>query len=172
MFLNGILSFSQEKEFSFTKDGITDFVVTNIDNKTQSELYKKTIDWVDVTFKNPKEVIKAQIENDYIRIEGFSKELLCFNSMGKAFYDANYVIEISFKDGKYKFDLVSITLLNTKSEPNIELKNMNEYYKENGNIRGTYKYFPEIIPMYFNSLNLSLRDFLISNSIPSKKNNW
>ena len=170
--LNGIFSFCQEKEFTFTKDGITDFVVTSVDNKTQSELFKKTLDWIAVTFKNPKEVLKAQIENDFIRTEGYSKELLCFNTMGKTFYDANYLVEISFKDGKYKFDLLSITMLNTKSEPNIELNKMNEYYKENGNIRGTYKYFPEIIPVYFNNLNISLNDFLTNDKIPSKKNDW
>lgn len=167
-----LLGFSQETEFKFTKDGFTDFVIIPVENKNQSELYKKAIDWVAVTFKNPKEVIKVQIENDYIRIEGFSKELLCFNSMGKAFYDANYLIEISFKDGKYKFDVLSITLLNTKSDPNVQLTNMNEYYKENGAIKGTYKYFPEIIPTYFNKLNTELKEFLLSDNIPSKKNDW
>ena len=64
------LSFGQETEFKFTKNGFTDFVVTTIENKTQQELYKKTLDWIQVTYKNPKEVLLAQIENDYIRFEG------------------------------------------------------------------------------------------------------
>ena len=94
--------YSQETEFKFVKEGFTDFVITQCEGKTQSELYKKALDWVSVTFKNPKEVIKAQIENDYIRIEGSSKNLVCFNAMGKSCNTAKYNIEISFKDGKYK----------------------------------------------------------------------
>ena len=79
------LSFGQETEFKFTKEGFTDFVVTQCEGKTQAELYKKALDWVSVTYKNPKEVIKAQIENDYIRIEGSSNSLVCLNILGKKF---------------------------------------------------------------------------------------
>ena len=128
------LSFSQETEFKFDKEGFTDFVVTQCEGKTQVELYKKALDWVSVTYKNPKEVIKAQIENDYIRIEGSSNSLICLNILGKKYNNATYQIEISFKDGKYKFDVTSVNLLGTNSEPKMELQNMNEYYKSNGEI--------------------------------------
>ena len=82
------LSFSQETEFKFDKEGFTDFVVTQCEGKTQAELYKKALDWVSVTYKNPKEVIKAQIENDYIRIEGSSNSLICLNILGKKYNNA------------------------------------------------------------------------------------
>jgi hypothetical protein len=36
-------------------------VVTEIPNKTQSELFKKTLDWVAVTYKNAKEVIGDEV---------------------------------------------------------------------------------------------------------------
>ena len=106
--LIGFCGFAQETEFKFSKEGFTDFVVTEVPGKTQSELYKKAIDWVAVTYKNPKEVIKAQIENDYIRITGVSDNLLLFNAMGKKYYSADYTIEISFKDGKYKFEVLNL----------------------------------------------------------------
>ena len=170
--LIGFSGFAQETEFKFSKEGFTDYVVTEVPGKTQSELYKKAIDWVAVTYKNPKEVIKAQIENDYIRITGVSDNLLLFNAMGKKYYSADYTIEISFKDGKYKFDVTSVNLLGTNSEPKMELQNMNEYYKSNGEIKSTYKYFPDTFPKFFNDLNKELEAFLKSDAIPSKKNDW
>ena len=76
LLVSGIMT-AQETEFKFTKDGFTDYVIGTVPNKTASELYKKSIDWINITYKNPREVIKAQIENDYIRIEGISSSMLC-----------------------------------------------------------------------------------------------
>ncbi len=164
--------YSQETEFKFVKEGFTDFVITQCEGKTQSELYKKALDWVSVTFKNPKEVIKAQIENDYIRIEGSSKNLVCFNAMGKSCNTAKYNIEISFKDGKYKFDVINnIEYLYEAGWAEIRLDKTELYYNKKGEIRSAYKYFPEIAD-YFNNLNFELKEFLISDKIPSKKSDW
>ena len=171
LLINGIVN-AQETEFKFTKDGFTDFVVISIEGKTASELFKKTLDWVSVTYKNPKEVIKAQIENDYIRIEGSSKDLVCFNAMGKSCNTAKYTIEISFKDGKYKFDIIkNIEYLYEAGWAEIRLDKTEIYYSKKGEIRSTYKYFPEIAD-YFNNLNKDLESFLKSETIPSKKSDW
>lgn len=35
------IGYCQEAEFKFTKDGFTDYVVTQCEGKTQSEIYKK-----------------------------------------------------------------------------------------------------------------------------------
>jgi hypothetical protein len=170
--------YSQETEFKFSKDGFTDFVITQCEGKTQTELYKKALDWVSVTFKNPKEVTKAQIENDYIRIEGSSSSLICLNILGKKFNNATYQIEISFKDGKYKFDVIEVKQYTEPSQyssggwTEVGLTNTEAYYNKKGEIRGVFKYFPEFIPPYFNKLNLELKDFLLSDKIPSKKSDW
>jgi len=172
------LSFSQETEFKFNKEGFTDFVVTQCEGKTQAELYKKALDWVSVTYKNPKEVIKAQIENDYIRIEGSSNSLICLNILVKNCSNATYQIEISFKEGKYKFDVIEIKQYTETSQygtggwSEVKLETTELYFRKNGEIRGVYKYFPELIPAYFNKLNLELKDFILSDKIPSKKSEW
>ena len=169
------MSFSQESEFKFEKEGFTDFIVVNCDGKTKEELYKKALDWINITYKNPKEVIKSQIDNEYIRIEGSSESLICSNVKC---YNSKYQIELSFKDGKYKFDIIEITYYvePTKYDRggwgNIEINNVNKYYKDNGNIRNNFKNFPLLIPQYFNSLNLQLHDYLISNSVLIDKSNW
>ena len=104
------IGYAQVTEFTFTKDGLTDYVVTQCEGKTQSEIYKKCIDWIAYTYKNPLSVTQAKIENEYIRIEGIRESLICDNSAlyGKVCRDGKYTLEISFKDGKYKFEILKI----------------------------------------------------------------
>ena len=170
------LSFSQETEFKFTKYGLTDFVVSPVIGKTQNELYKKTLDWVSYTFKEPGEVVKASIENEYIRIEGFSKDLICYSYMGKRCGDTKYEIEISFKDGKYKFDVLSISEYNNMSKSimwsNFDIVNTSGYFDKKGEAKSSYKFIVATVPEHFNNLNLDLKGFLISDGITSKKNDW
>jgi hypothetical protein len=182
LFIN-TLGFAQEREFTFTKDGFTDFVITEVPNKNQSELYKKALDWVAVTYNNPKEVIKAQIENDYIRIEGIKSSAICTKILlTTECDDTKYQIEISFKDGKYKFDVISIeqyikpskysSIYGWRDTVIASPGGASAFYREDGEIRSMYKYYPTQIPKIFNDLNSSLKDFLNSNSIPSKKSDW
>jgi hypothetical protein len=113
LLLLSMIGFSQETEFKFTKNGFTDFVVTQVDGKNQSELYKKVLDWVQVTYKDPKEVIKAQIENDYVRIEGFRDNTICNEALGmKNCWSIRYQIEIYVKDDKYKLNMDHSHLIN------------------------------------------------------------
>ncbi len=64
---------AQETEFTFTADrGMTDFIVTQVEGKTAPEIYKKVIDWIKITYKNPNEVILSTIENEYVRFEGIT----------------------------------------------------------------------------------------------------
>jgi hypothetical protein len=174
--LFGFFGFAQETEFKFSKDGFTDFVVTEVTGKTQSELYKKSIDWVSVTYKNPKEVIKAQIENDYVRIEGI-KESIMSGYLGMK-HPIMYEIEISLKEGRYKFDLLSIKYYVPANQysagywKNYEIKDVADHYKKTGEIKSKYKDDHENFPAYFNQLNKELFTFLSSENIPSKKNDW
>lgn len=178
MLLVSISAFAQETEFKFTKDGFTDFVVTPVEGKTQAELYKKTLDWVAVTYNNPKEVIKAQIENDYIRIEGSKKNLVCVTRLIEFCYNTRYQIEISFKEGKYKFDVIKIEYYTEPSKYgpggwyDFQLNDMNEYFKKSGDPRGAYENCIVQFPKYFNDLNIDLSNFLKSTAIPSKKSDW
>lgn len=175
------LSFGQETEFKFTKNGFTDFVVTSVEGKTQQELYKRTLDWIQVTYKNPKEVLLAQIENDYIRFEGIQRNSLCTKSLGMNICsNIRYQIEVSFKDGKYKFDVIK---LETYTEPSkytsggwyefpINSNDYNAYYKTNGEIKPMFKSYPESLEKTFNDLNKNLELFIKSETLNTKKSDW
>jgi|688.fasta_scaffold539544_1 hypothetical protein len=175
------LCYCQETEFKFTKEGFTDYVVTNCEGKTQSDLYKKTIDWISTTYNNPKEVIKAQIENNYIRIEGIKSKMLCSKPLLTLFcFDARYQIEISFKEGRYKFDVISIEFYTAPNQYTkggwtdlpINSDFLKNYYKESGEIKPAAKLYPDAFQSTFNGLNKDLENFLKSESLPSKNDNW
>ena len=171
LFLTGIMS-AQETEFTFdTTRGMTDFVVTNVESKSATEIYKKVIEWIKVTYKNPDKVILSTIENEYVRFEGSSSAVYPVNVplMGKSYQDTKYQIEISIKDGKYKFDLIGMENYispsqysrggwtpNTLFDKNVDKEYLNKFiYKKDGTLRSYYKYINDV-PVYFNDLNKSL----------------
>ena len=180
MMYSTIVSFGQDSLFTLNQNGLTDYVITNCDGKTQNELYKKTLDWVLVTYNTPSSVIKAQIENNYVRIEGSAKYLVRTGGFGAASYLTRYQIEISFKDNKYKFDILNIEIYVPSSQYtvggwyNFDLNSRFEtksYLNDEGEVRPYYKHCHEI-PLYFNSLNTSLKNFIQSENIPSKSKDW
>jgi hypothetical protein len=174
---------AQETEFTFNNErGMTDFVVTNVEGKTAPEIYKKAIEWIKITYKNPDKVILSTIENEYIRFEGSSDSFYSINLgfMGKSYVQTKYQIEISIKDGRYKFDIIGMENYISPSQYTIggwsdnALFNANvtkEYlektiYKKDGTLRSTWKNINDV-PLYFNDLNKSLLDYVM---VSQKKN--
>ncbi len=112
-----------------TQQGFEPIVVQIVQMKA-ADLYKCSINWVQLTYQNPKEVLKANIENEYIRLEGFKKgafyrflksddkdkqllnekakqlklpNLQNVSPTDKVYYDLSYSLEVGFKDGRYRF---------------------------------------------------------------------
>lgn len=185
LFITGFVN-AQETQFTFDNTkGMTDFVVTDVAGKTAPEIYKKIIEWIKVTYKNPDKVILSTIENEYIRFEGFSGS--CYSIyvpfLGKSYQDTKYQIEISIKDGKYKFDIIGMENYTSPSQyssggwNNNGLFNGNldkEYlekiiYKKDGTLRSTWKNINDV-PLYFNGLNKSILESM-SSSV-KKNDSW
>lgn len=154
LLLFGTISFFAQDKFSYGVDGLTDYVVVKVDSLNQKKLFDKTINWIKETYKNPKEVIKTTFEFNKIRIEGLEKGGICMHVSGaRSCGDVIYQIEISFKDGKYKFNPISLG--------KISLTDGAYLYNKKGKVRKIFKYYSEDISKIFNSLNLSLKKSLI-----------
>lgn len=172
------IGLAQHTEFQFTKDTITDYVVSNVEGKNAAELYKKTLDWISVSYKNPKEVIKAQIENEYIRIEGSTEILVVLKPLYKVYYPSRYQVEFYFKEGRFKMDVIKVegyTQGTQYSSPrwfDMNISSPKEYYKENGDLRGTYKFWPESFCSYFNNILTDLNLFIKSEKVEQKNDKW
>jgi hypothetical protein len=155
-----ISGFSQDTLFKVTSEAITDFLVISCENKTQNEIYKKTIEWISINFKNPKQVIQSQIENDMIRIEGFTESLHGGPS------SAIYLIEISFKEGKYKFDPLEFTIINGVNKFKF-FPNFTTYFKSDGSVKERLKDTVSGVENTINGLNISLKEYIMG-----KKSDW
>jgi hypothetical protein len=186
-----LLSFSsvataQDAKFTFNSDrGMTDFVVANVEGKTAPEIYKKAIEWIKITYKNPDKVILSTIENEYIRFEGSSSSFYSINLgiMGKSYQQTKYQIEISVKDGRFKFDIIGMENYTSPSQysnggwTENGLFNGNltkEYleksiYKKDGTLRSAWKYINDV-PEYFNDLIKSLIDYVMVSQ--KKSDGW
>ena len=98
-----IISFAQA---SFTlseekPDFPPQFIVLEIDSLSIEDGYKRTLEWININYNTPSKVIKSQIENKYVRIQGVSKNGFTFVNMGMTFYkDIRYTIEFKFKENK------------------------------------------------------------------------
>lgn len=90
--------------FTFTKEGLTPYVVRQVPALSKTELYTKAIEWAMHTFSHPDKCLLAKTENEYLRIEGYTSVLYSYKVFGVIHpVDAKYQIELYFKDGRYKF---------------------------------------------------------------------
>ncbi|GHC57695.1 hypothetical protein [Ulvibacter litoralis] len=98
--------YSQNEVFEQQKDlKMQDYLIVKIDSLSAEELYNKSIRWVKETYKQPDEVIKMSIENNKLRIESIIPKSYCFLGVCD---DSKYIIVLSFKNGRYKFEPIEV----------------------------------------------------------------
>ncbi len=168
-------------KFEITKDGFTDFTVLNLEGKTKEEIYSKTLEWINKTYKNPKEVIKAEIKDDYVRFEGVKKNLFSFLDVlmiAPTYNDVRYMIEVSVKDSKIKFDIVNLEMYIAPSKysrggwsPIFIDNKTNAYFKKDGSLRTPFKEINKVSE-HFNLLQDDLKNYILNGSKTSTSNDW
>lgn len=162
--------------FDWNEEGFTDYSTVKIDSINRADLYKLVKNWVKDTYNTPSEVIKSEIENSKIRIEGISSNLITQKVLGSTFaYDGTYSIEISVRDGKYKFDPIMLKYYSPPSQYSaggyinipINAETLSSYYTQKGSKKGQLKKMWRTIPSnvesLFNDLNLSLFHYINDN---------
>ncbi len=178
LIIMSLYSNAQETEFALTADrGMTDFIVTNVQDKTATEIYKKTMEWIGKSFKNPLQKMISNVENESIVFQSYSETLFSDYFMGsKVYHPTKFQIEIVFKDGKYKFDIIGMQTLDGSDlkffvTPMTKEELVKNYwvFKKDGTLTNTYKYANEV-PLYFNNFNKELYDNIISTT--KKNDGW
>lgn len=107
------------QKFEFTVDGFTDYHVVEFPSKSQLELYRLSKMWVMDTYKNAEDVIKADFEGERFRFFG-------------ANYSYAYQIEIAFKEGKVKFDPITLEKGSASLSIPLPFEKSNLFFKKNG----------------------------------------
>ena len=144
------------RTFQYSELGLNGSVVTY----HKEELYNQTVSWIKETYKNPELVLTMKIENEKVRIDAIASGLLKVRGFAS---NLNYIVEVSFKDNKYKFDVVSLLYDN-----NTDYKNIPNFKTDNKMIKN-FGTTSADIEKYFNGMNESLRASVTGQS---KKDDW
>ena len=106
------------QKFIVTPEGIKDslnidksYVVINVEGKTAKGLYEGVINYINVTYKNPKDILKGNVENEFISFETFVANFpLTKNGYAKMDIGTKYTTTLTFKDGKIKCEISDIKM--------------------------------------------------------------
>lgn len=163
-------SYSQEiSKLKLTPIGVEPIVIET-DSIKASELYKRALNWVQETYKNPEKVLKAKIENEKIRIDGFAENAWWYKSLGmKQNYNMEYSVEISFKDGKYRFKYI-VGQFFTDSGQKV-LYDYNTFFKKTGEIRSAYSDAVPSLDETMNNLSFSFYNY-VTGKTTKKEEKW
>lgn len=131
---------SNAQEFELTPEGLKsngmDYLVLDYPEKSQEELYNKTLAYLHTLYKNPKEALST-LDNESITITGFAKNRIRRN--GGNVFDLDYTWVIRFKDGKVRFDSPSVTMKTWRDLDRITMVINKEKAYLLGGVFGIYK---------------------------------
>ena len=164
------LSIGQEiPKLKLTPNGVEPIVV-EVDSLSASEIYQKAQNWVQETYKNPDKVLKANIANEKIRIDGFATNAWWYKSLGITnSYNMEYTIEISFKDGRYRFEYIIGQFFIDGGQK--VLYDYRTFFKKNGEIRKSYIDAVPSLELTMNELSQSFYNY-VSGKTTKKDNDW
>ena len=137
-----------------------DPVINKIDSLNTEKLFEKTKNWIGEYYKNPKIVLKSEIKNESLRIDGLDN--FSFKWMGVQTYDFTYTLTIEFKEGRYKTEFSNIILFNTHFAPDF-------FYDKKGK-RKTQKVNIEMCDSFMNRLNEINKSLYLY--LSQKKKDW
>ncbi|WP_293890159.1 DUF4468 domain-containing protein [Flavobacterium sp.] len=170
-----VSTFAQETEFKFSKEGLTDFIVTNYDGSAK-DTYNRALAWVKDTskksFVNFVVVSSVENENEKLVIEGVKQNFICSKAGGTNVCTfATFTIAITFKDGKYKLEAVGLSEKANNSINTVvhNLDDFSEYYDKDGTLKKYKDEVPVAYESLFNDLNKSLIAFMDKKK---KAENW
>jgi len=97
-------------------DSTKSYVIINADGKKAMDLYNNAIKYINFTYNDPRNTIKGKIEGENLIFITYIERSLQFSSLN--FFAAMYTTELSFKDGKVRFEIVDIKVIYPPSNVN------------------------------------------------------
>ena len=162
MLLSKITSAQQIPPFELTKDGIEPIVII-VDSLNASQLYRKTLNWIQENYKNPREVLKVDLKNEKVRIEDIKKNVWFYSISDTTFYyDVEYFFNVNFEYNKISmsFDFGNTWNRSAQYVTHSYRINYKKLWKQNGEVHPIYKETKPGIDQMMNELSLSLINYL------------
>lgn len=79
--------------------------VIDVDSASASDLYKAVERWITKTYRNPEKVVKARLENEEIRGEGFSEKAIILSVFPSAKSNLTYAFKIEVKNNRIRYTM-------------------------------------------------------------------
>tara|TARA_R110000744_G_scaffold218569_1_gene337354 strand:- start:1744 stop:2322 length:579 start_codon:yes stop_codon:yes gene_type:complete len=162
-------SIAQSQTFTLNNSDRTtfpnQFIALEVDSLSIEEGYKRTIEWINITYNTPSEVIKSSLDNKYIRIQGVASNLYTYDPLGSLSADVRYSIEFAFKDNRVKFDVTGTEFYISPSQyaaggwTQLNFNN-SKMYRKNGKPKKSAIKKSNQVMGYFNELAESLNSYL------------
>ena len=170
IFISNVLIGQEIPQLKLTRGGV-EAIIVEVDGLSTSEIYNKAKSWVQETYKNPDKVLKADIANEKIRINGYANDAWWNKSLGiKSTMDMEYTVEISFKDGKYRF-VYNVGQFYVSGAGKAYYSYSSFFKKKNGEVRKAYKDAVPSLEITMNDLSQSFFNY-VSGKSSKKDNDW
>ena len=140
-----------------------EFTVLEFKGKKADELYNSLLKWVNLTFKNPNYVIKSDIKNELIRINGIWS-ITAKAMIGTKTIDLEYIAQFDIKDEKIRFSIFNLET--RQKEGSFHYNNL---FKSSGE-RKTFKEAQN----FLTEIDLIANSFIANlvNNINKEKTDW
>lgn len=110
--------YSNSQTFVVTPNGLRDsknieksYVVITKEGKSAKELFDNSLKYINKAYKNPEEVIKAKIDGEYLKFNTYVPGFTIVDNLGTSLpINAKYTVELSFKDGRIKYEVIELTM--------------------------------------------------------------
>ncbi|OFY42380.1 MAG: hypothetical protein A2X18_10865 [Bacteroidetes bacterium GWF2_40_14] len=120
-----ICTYSYGQKFSVSPNGLRDannteksFIIIPVEGKTAKELYDQAIKYININYKSPDNVIKGKIEGEYLRFNTYAPHFIIIkNVLARAPFNAKFSTELSFKDGKIKYEIIDLEIYSEANYP-------------------------------------------------------
>lgn len=99
-----------------SKDSTQNYLVLNFDGKDKAALYNSVLSYVNKTYNSPK-FVTDKVENTSINIKAESGLIASYkiSTLNYAKMSFSYIVNIDFKDGKIKFEVIDFKYTNSGS---------------------------------------------------------
>ena len=164
--LLGSISSFYAQEFTYDRNGLTDYVTKEVSGMNSQEIYAKVKLWIASAYDNPQEVLRLDKPNKKIRVTAIKKKGFCIDSQCS---DYQYEIEITFDEGKYKFDPLRLAAWAPTGATNLPLNDGSIYFKRNGKPKAYSKEICGSIEKLFNDLDASLYKYVSKEKLEEGK---
>ncbi|WP_158962348.1 DUF4468 domain-containing protein [Myroides fluvii] len=126
---------AQDQKASLTNTGVTP-VVYDLSDKPASEIYTKVIEWINLKYNSPKDVLKGGIQDKFVSLNGFMDNAWSYSTLGmRTSYGITYKLDIDIKENRYRASFI----LNDFTHPTQAVYyGYESMFKKDGSVKKVY----------------------------------